>query len=467
MKTHSNQLSRAVSRRDFLRFTGLAGGAALVAACATPVTQPAGQTETGGAPAEAVTEISWWNQYSTATTQQVIPQIIANFEQLYPGVKVQYEVSGGPPGGGNYLEVLLARIAAGNPPNAATMWAPPVQFAAQGSLSALDEYMANAQWATADAFFQGPLESCRWQGQTYGLPAAAGPGAIFINIEKFEEQGISTAREDFPTTWQGLKELSAQLTRWENGELQQAGLVPWSDSWLKPVWSELNGGKIFDASSGQYRIDSAENAELLEFWVQWLDEQYGGNMEELNLYSSFSDAYPGGAFNQGLSAMTLSGSWACTDAEIPFEWEVMKFPVGPNGSTSLTGYWPNWFVVPAGVTHAQESFNFVEYWATKGWEIWYSAIMDTPAWLGFPEGVLPAKLVDEQGPERAQDVHNFFAESLESTAEMWTSPVENFASDTLDAAIGEVLHKVKTPEQALAESQQIIQARLDEALRSA
>jgi multiple sugar transport system substrate-binding protein len=467
MKTHSSQLSRAVSRRDFLRFTGLAGSAALIAACATPATQPAAGTDPGGAPAEDVTTIAWWNQYSTATTQELIPQIVGQYEEMYPGVKVEYEVSGGPPGGGNYIEVLLARIAAGNPPNAATMWAPPVQFAAQGSLAALDDFMANAQFATPDAFFEGPLQSCRWQGSTYGLPASAGAGCIIINVEKFEEQGISTAREDFPTTWQGVQELSAQFTRWENGELQQAGLVPWSDSWLKPVWSELNGGQIFDSRSGQYRIDSTENAELLAFWMQWLDEQYQGDVEQLNLYGNWGDAYPDGAFQQGLTAMVLSGSWACTDAEIPFEWEVVHFPVGPSGSTSLTGYWPNWFVVPAGAGHVQESFNFVEHWATNGWALWYTGIMDTPAWKGFPEGVLPTKLVDEQGPERAQDIHNFFADYLNNTAEMWTSPVDSFASDTLDAAIDEVLHKTKTPDEVLAESQQIIQARLDETLRGA
>jgi arabinogalactan oligomer/maltooligosaccharide transport system substrate-binding protein len=455
-----------LSRRAFLRLTGLAGGAALIAACAAPAAQQPGSGEaTSGEPAAETKTIAWWNQYSTPITQEIIPVIVTNFEEMYPDVKIEYEITGGPPGGGDYLEVLLARIAAGNPPGAATVWTPPVQFAAQGSLASIDEFMDDAQWATPDAFFEGPLRSCQWQGKTYGLPASAGAGSIFFNTSKFEEKGISTAREDFPTTWQGLKDLSAEFVVWEGDELQHIGYVPWDTGWLRPVWSGLNGGQLYNAETNQYFIDSEQNEEWLSFWVQWLDEQYRGDVEQLNLFGGLSDVYPESAFHMGNGAIADAGSWGCTDAQIPFTWEVAQFPVGPSGSGSLTGYYPNWFVIPAGAAHLQESFHFVEYWATKGWETWYTKIMDTPAWRGFPQGILPEQLVTEQGPERAQEIHNFYADYLNNTADMWQSPVENFAEDTLGAAIDEVLHKTKTPAEALAEAQQIIQARLDETLR--
>ena len=49
---------------------------------------------------------------------------------------------------------------------------------------------------------------------------------------------------------------------------------------------------------------------------------------------------------------------------------------------------------------------------------------------------------------------------------MWNSPIEDFASDALDSAIDEVLHKTKTPAEALKEAQGIIQANLDEELKA-
>ena len=473
MSTHNKKtLQGKISRREFLRLAGLAGGAAFLSACAAKVTEE--PTEAPGEEPKAPTvepepkevTISWWNQFSTPTCQETFPQVIAEFEALYPGIKVEFEISGGPPGGGDYIEVLLARIAAGNPPETATLWSPPSQFGARGSLTAIDELMTDAKWAKAEAFYEGPLKSCQWQGKTYGLPASAGAGCIFINKAKFEEKGISTQREDFPKTWDELKALSAEFVVWEGEELKQVGFVPWTQSWLKSVWSQLNGGTLFDAQEVRYLIDSDENIAWLEYWVKWLDDQYGGDIEQMNIYGAWGDVYPESAFQLGQHIIAMSGSWACTDAEIPFEWEVFKFPVGPSGSKSTTGFWPNWWVIPQGVANLEEAFLLAEYFCTQGWVTWYKQVMDTPAWRDFPSGVLTQKLVDDAGQERGQEIHDFFATYLEDAADMWNSPIEDFASDTLDSAIDEVLHKTKAPAEALQEAQELAQAKLEEELEA-
>lgn len=464
--TQTPQPTTGLSRRRFLKMAGIAGSALALAACGTPSAAPTeSEAGTGGAPAAEGTTISWWNQYSTATTQIAIPQIVEGFEEMYPDITVEYEISGGPPGGGEYTEVLLTRIAAGNPPDTATSFDPPAQFAARGSLSQLDAFMEDAPYATHDAYFEGPLNSCRWQGGIYGLPASAGAGCLIYNVDMFEEAGLPTGRADFPTTWEGLQEVSAQLTEWTD-QPEQVGLVPWGTPWLKPVWSGLNGGQLFDADALQYTIDTPENVEWVQFWLTWLNEQFKGDLEQLNFYGQFESAYAPGAFAEGFAAMIQSGSWATSDAEMQFQWEIAKFPVGPNGERSVTGYWPNWWIVPAGVTNLQEAFNFCEYFTTKGWEIWYTYIMDTPAWINFPEGVLTTQLVDQVGVERATEIHNFFADYLNDTVDMWNSPVENFANDTLEASISEVLFGQTTPEQALATAQELIQTRLDETLQA-
>ena len=438
----------------------------MLAACGPQATPQATQPPAQEATPEAAT-ISWWNQYSTETVQSVAPKIIEEFQALYPRITVTYEISGGPPGGGDFMEVLLSRIAGGNPPETATLFAPPSQFAARGSLLAIDDFMANATWAKPDAFYEGVLKTCQWQGKTYGLPASAGAASIIINKAKFEAKGISTKREDFPKTWAELRKLSAEFLVRENGELKQAGFVPpWSATWLYSMWSELNGGKIFDAQNAKYVIASDQNIEWLEAWVQWLDEEYGGDAEEMSLYGAWDTAYPpDSTLFKEIAAMGVEGSWATTDVAFPFEWEVMKFPVGPSGSKQYVAFWPNWFVVPKGAPHPQEAFLFIEYFATKGWETWYRAIMDTPAWKAFPRDVITAKLIDAQGQERAQDIHNFFAAYLEDAVDMWNSPIEDFASSTLGTAVEEVVHKAKGPREALQEAQGLCQAKLEETLK--
>jgi ABC-type glycerol-3-phosphate transport system substrate-binding protein len=98
-------------------------------------------------PAEKV-KISWCNQFSTPLCQELFPRIVGDFMTLNPNIEVEFEITGGPPGGGDYTEVLLARIAAGNPPDSITLWSPPSQFGAQGALMAIDSYIASAKVAT-------------------------------------------------------------------------------------------------------------------------------------------------------------------------------------------------------------------------------------------------------------------------------------------------------------------------------
>lgn len=451
----------SLSRRKFLQMSAMVGGGLVLAACAAPAAAPGG--EAGDAASTDALTISWWNGFSTDSVKQVVPQIIADFEAQNPGIKVEYELSGGPPGGGQLMEVLLSRIAAGNPPDSVTIWTAPSEFGAQGALLELDDFMASASTATPDAFYAGPLNSCRWDGKIYGLPASAGAGCIFVNADKFAEKGISAERADFPGTWDELKALSEQFLVADGGLIQEVGFVPWADSWLKPVWSGLNGGKLYDADTNTYMIDSPQNVEWMEYMVGWLDEQYGGNVEDLNVAGNWGDVYPDTAFYMGQSAMSAAGSWACTDVEFPFAWEVAPFPVGPSGSQSVTGFWPNWWALPKGSANPSEAFKFSEYFCTEGWETWYRVIFDTPAWIQFPEGVITEKLIDTQGQERAQEIHNWFAEYLNSTVDMWNSPVEAFASDTLNATISEILFKAKAPSEGLAEAQQRIQSALDEA----
>ncbi|HWQ15429.1 MAG TPA: extracellular solute-binding protein, partial [Roseiflexaceae bacterium] len=407
--------------------------------------------------------IEWFNRYTTPTTQEVIPLMVGKFEEENPGIKVSYQ---NPGNGEGYIEAMLARIAGGNPPDVATLYEPPVEFAARGSLIEIDEFMKGAKTATPDAFYPNVLKSTQWQGKTYGLASSAGAGAIYMNVAMFKEKGISTDRGAFPKTWDELKALDKQFIVMENGEVKQAGFVPFvGNQWLYPAWSALNGGQLFDTASMTYKLDSDQNVEWLDYWVRWLDEQYGGDLEKLNAAGNWAGTYPDTAFNLGKAAMAAEGSWSSTDAEIPFEWEVAKFPVGPSGTKTATAFWPNWWVIPKGTKQPEAAFKFIEFVATTGWQIWYEYIMDTPSWKNFPPTVLTTKLVNATSRERAENVNQFFADYLNDAVEMWTSPVESFANETISAAVDQVLNKVASPRDALAEAQKLCQDKLNETLK--
>lgn len=464
-----NETKTPLNRRQFLKLAGVAGSAALLAACAKKAVETPTEVATVEAPPAEKVTISWWNQFSTPTCVEVFPKVVQDFMTANPNITVEFEISGGPPGGGDYTEVLLTRIAAGNPPDSITLWTPPSQFGAQGALMAIDSNMDSAKVAKKDAFYEGPIKSCQWKGQTYGLPASAGPGNMFFNKKHFEEAGLSTKREDFPATWDALKEAATKLTKKDAaGLVAQAGFVPWPNRWLDPVWAGLNGGQIFDPENIKYLIDSENNVELMKYWLSYLDDLYGGDVEAFNTIANWGDVYPNGAFNLGVESIETSGSWAPADAAIPFDFEIAKFPVGPKGTKSITGFWPNWWALPKATPHPNEGFLFSEYMCTDGWITWYiNGTMDTPAWKGAPADIWCKAVEIKFGLERAKDFNKFYTDYLTDTAVMWTSPVEDFASTTLGQAVDEILHKVKTPEQALKDAQDTIQKKLDETLANA
>jgi multiple sugar transport system substrate-binding protein len=474
---------RTVSRRDFLRLAGITSGASLLAACA-PQATPAPQaveptkasepakveekpTEKPAAPSAEQVKVSWWNQFSTPTCKEWFPKIVTDFETENPTIKVEFEITGGPPGGGDYNEVLLARIAAGNPPDTCTLWDPPTGMGSRGALATIDNFMNTAKYASPSKFYAGVLKSCQFKGKTYGLPASAGVGCLFMNTKILQDKGISTKRADFPKDWQGYRELSKTLTTWEGDKLTVAGGVPWTSGWLQSTWAQLNGGTIFDSDKLQYSVSSKENEEWLTFWLDWLNDQYKGDIELLNTFGAWDDVYPDSNFQKGLLGVSNSGAWACTDAQIPFDWEVVPFPTGPSGKKPLASYWPNWWAMPKGSTHPEQAFLFSEYMTTKGWVTWYvNATMDTPAWIDFPQDSVNKALAKLTGDARAKELQAFFSEELKSVSDMWTSPVEAFANDNLTQAIDAVMHKKSTPAEALANAQKVIQGKLDETLKN-
>ncbi|MEN9938685.1 MAG: hypothetical protein RLZZ387_5264 [Chloroflexota bacterium] len=477
MRTEDNEVRRTpVSRRAFLRAAAVAGGAAILAACGgspaatEPTAAPASEGEAApaatAAPAQASggpVEIEWVNPYTTPATQEAIPLMISAFEEANPGIKVKYQ---NPGMGDGYTEALLSRIAGGNPPDMATLFSTPAEFAARGSLLEIDQYMQGAAMAKPDAFYSAPLKSCQWQGKTYALPSSAGAGAIYLNVAKFKEKGITVDRESFPKTWDEVRALSKEFIVTDGGEVIEAGYTPFvGGSWLYPAWAAMNGGKLYDAASNTYTLNSDENVAWLDYWLRWLDEDYGGDIERLAAAGNWDDAYPDSQFQLGKLAMTNSGSWAASDADIPFEWEVVRFPFGPGGSQSYTAFWPNWWAVPKGTKHPDEAFKLVEWVATKGWETWYRFILDTPAWKEIPQTVVTAKLVENTSQERAENINGFFADYLNDAVDMWNSPVESFAQETLGAAVADVLAKVKSPKDALAEANKLCQDKLNETLK--
>jgi len=372
-----------------------------------------------------------------------------------------------------FTQALIGAITGGNPPDISMLWDSPVALGSQGAFMALDDMMANST-IPISTWPAGLLSSCQFKGQTFGLPVTAGVYSMWYNEELFEAKGISTARADFPKTWVDMRALSKEFTVWDGDKLMTAGFMPPRSPETMAIWSALNGGMLYDEANLRYTIDSEQNIEMMNFFIDWLNEEYKGDVNLVDRSSNFSDGYPNGdtgmgsAFREGRLAGMQSGSWLMGDIygdPVPvFErWNLAGHPTGPSGTASVSGVWPNWFVIPVGSKNPQAAFDYLAYLSTEGVVEWYQQIPDYPT-NSQVVAKSPQSLVDRRGAEFADDVTAFLGEQAKIVTAMWNSPVQSFGNDQIRLAMEKIYTKASLVADALAEAQMSAQAELERAL---
>lgn len=481
MPQRNNGVSRnRLDRRSFLRLAGLAGlgsSAALLGACggapqAAPESSAGGASSGGAAPSAEKIALSFWTPGGSEEFCRGFDTIAQNYEKLNPNVDIGETQCG--TGEEDFNEILLARISGGNPPDATILWTSPVAFGARGALEPLDDLMQTSQNSQLENWPAGVLASCQFQGKTYGLPVTSGSYGVFYNQELFEQRGIPADRASFPKTWDQLRKLSKEFTRWNGDTLEVAGFLPQFDAVTLTIWSALNGAQFYDAANTRHTIDAEPNIAMMQYLVDWLDEEYKGDYSKIAEAAGWdmdvdSDALQP-AWQEGRLAMAINGSWAAGDlyeVEPVFtNWDVAILPVGPGGSTAVSGYWPNWLVIPKGSRQREEAFRYLDYMSVEGVKTWFATIPDLPVNTRVSGDLVMQRVAEKRGEAFAKDITTFFREQLAIATPMWTSPVQDFVNDQLIRAYEQIMSKAATPKDALAEAQQASQARLEEILRS-
>lgn len=372
-----------------------------------------------------------------------------------------------------FNQALIGAIASGNPPDISMLWDSPVSLGAQGAFMALDDMMKDSI-IPLETWPGGLLASCQFRGATYGLPVTAGLYTMWFNQELFESKGIPSDRASFPKTWDEMRRLSKEFTVWDGDYLQVAGFMPPRATEPMAVWSALNGGKLYDAANLKYAMDSEENIAMFNFFLDWLNEEYKGDINLIDRSGNFKDGYPdpttglGPAFREGRYAGLQSGSWLMGDiygdpAPVFERWDLAPHPVGPSGSATASGIWPNWFVIPVGSKNPQAAFDFLAYLSTEGVVEWYQQIPDVPT-NSQVQAKAPASLAERRGQAFADDVTTFLQQQAAIVTPMWDSPVQGFATDQMTRAIEKIYTKTATPAEALADAQIACQGELERVL---
>src|SRR5260221_6527934 len=109
---------RQITRRDFLKYAGAGSAAALVAASGLP-----GRTAFARQPMQGSDVKATLNIFDFGSDKQlkIYADDIARFNKRFPNVEVKDELIPFPNGWGEYINILKARFACGNPPDIVAM----------------------------------------------------------------------------------------------------------------------------------------------------------------------------------------------------------------------------------------------------------------------------------------------------------------------------------------------------------
>ncbi len=365
-------LGRRTSRRKFLEMSAVVLSGAALGGCSTappprPTPAPAEPTapvSTGGEPTAvpADTTVTGTFRYAIDNeTETRKPATDLFFQKFYPNMKVTYEVT---PDG--YFEKLLAQIASGDVPDLAYLHESRfADFASQGAMMPLDDYLANKPLIDGNGKY--PLEILKrnnnWQGKWYCMPIGAAFLFIRYNKTMFQNANIPLPKEGW--TWDDFLSAAKALTKDTTGKgtTDQWGWTGWSPGWMPAQWPLMQsfGAFHFNDALDECIINNDAGVQVLDIMrTTWCaDPKSSPTPAALGQLQQGTIRL----FEGGKSAMSsiLSPNVASNLNNIAgkFEMGIEIYPAGPKGPFVRTG--GSSMGLPKGCKHPQIAWELLRW----------------------------------------------------------------------------------------------------------
>jgi multiple sugar transport system substrate-binding protein len=402
--------------------------------------------------AAAKTKIVYWHTHG-GKYKEVTEAIAAKFSEMNPDIEVEPKfVAYG--GGFQSYDKLLAAIAAGDPPDVSHFERSlVVDWVASKAFMPLDDYLTDEE-KSGEMFLPAAWREVALFDKVWAMPFNTDIRGFLWNKGLFKKAGLDP--DIPPKTLEELDAFAEKTTKYdETGKkVEEIGFIPWTGNWYFPAWSWTFGGKLYDYDTRKATFTDPENLAALEWMVSYAKKY------DIEVVASFSAGFTGGVsdpFFMGFLAMEANGNWQIGNMKQyapDIDYGVAEVPHPPGGTN---GTWCGGFshVVPRGVKHPDEAAKFVRWMGSKEAQmIWYKELVSTPTNIeALKEAIEIAEPKDRIFMEQWEIANgryplwmHFFLECLPM--------VEN------------AIHFKKTPEQALADTQAIVQRGLDELFAS-
>ncbi len=279
-----------MSRKSWVKFLALVVAIALVV-----ITYP--NLPLLKAPTTAVTiKLSGWA--GNPLEQQLLKQLLKEFELQHPDIKVRYEVISD-----QYMDVITTRLIGEAAPDVfylESLEAP--FFMIQNVLEPLNSYIT-PEFDLED-FEESLLDNFKYKDDIYGLPKDYSTLALFYNKKAFAAAGLSSP----PTTWDELRTYSEQLT----GKLNRYGFGVTPQLSYQAYKIAAFGGRVVD-ENGYAAFASPEAVGGLQLVVDQYQKD-GSSAQATDVGTNSGTEM----FGQNRVAMVIEGNWAIPYLETTF-----------------------------------------------------------------------------------------------------------------------------------------------------
>ncbi|WP_024832881.1 extracellular solute-binding protein [Ruminiclostridium josui] len=368
-------------------------------------------------------------------------KVIDDYQAANPNVKIKVDTNENEA----YKTKIKAMAAANELPDIFSTWGGGFSepFVKSNSVVQLDSYLTDD---LKNKLVNGALTNVTYDGKVYGLPFFLSCGALFVNTELFENNGVK-----IPTTWDEL--LTAVKTFKSKGITPMA--VSGKDKWTIAMYFDV----IALRAAGPEKI-----TKTLTKQGSFKDPEF------LNAANRFKELVDAGAFSKGAAGvsndeaevpffegkipMMFKGSWTAgkagsKDSKVAGKIKAISFPSIPDGvgnPKQFTGGAVDAVMVSANSKNKEEAIKFQIYFAENMARESYLSGASMPAWkTDVDESKLNPSLVDVVD----------LTKDAESFTIWWDTLLAGKDTETYLNALQELFMGTKTPEKFVDSLQSI------------
>ncbi|AXI76711.1 extracellular solute-binding protein [Peterkaempfera bronchialis] len=245
-------------------------------------------------PASVSGTVTYWDTSDATKEAPAYKELIAQFEQKYPKIKVNYQNI--PFGDIEQKFKATAQSGKGAPD---VMRADVGLIPEYASLMYLAPLDGTAALATTEDFLAGPMDTTKYNGKTYGVPSVTDTLGLLYNKDLFKKAGIAAP----PKTWDEFKKDSAVIKE----KTGAYGTYMNPDAYFLLPFLFGEGADMADAQAKKITINSPEAVKALTV----AKDIYTSSSMKVDFASAYDNMQK--AFTTGKVAMLIQGPWSTGD----------------------------------------------------------------------------------------------------------------------------------------------------------